>query len=85
MPVMLVTHLATYTSELRNTKEQVHPSASTFVLNILQHLKVLVIILAFERSVKANLTAWCFKCFFINELRPSLNVQSDSLRVKAFK
>ena len=36
MQVMLVTHLATYTSEFRNTaKLQVHPSASTFVLNIL--------------------------------------------------
>ena len=47
MQVMLVTHLATYTSELRNTKAQVHPSVSTFVLNILHHLKILVIILAF--------------------------------------
>ena len=27
---------------------QVHPSASTFVLNILQHLKILVIILAYD-------------------------------------
>ena len=36
MQVMLVTHPATYTSEFRNTaKSQVHPSASTFVLNIL--------------------------------------------------
>ena len=40
MQVMLVTHLATYTSELRNTKAQVYPSASTFVLNILKFLKV---------------------------------------------
>ena len=47
MQVMLVTHLATYTSELRNTKAQVHQSASTSVLNILQHLKILVIVLAF--------------------------------------
>ena len=47
MHVMLVTHLVTYTIELGNTKTQVHPSANTFVLNILQHLKILVIILAF--------------------------------------
>ena len=40
MQVMLVTHLATYTCELRNTKAQVYPSASTFVLNILKFLKV---------------------------------------------
>ena len=46
MQVMFVTHLATYTSELRNTKVQVHPSASALDLNILQHLKILVIILA---------------------------------------
>ena len=38
--VMWVTHLATYTSELRNTKGQVYPSASTFALNILKFLKV---------------------------------------------
>ena len=63
MSVVLVTHLTTYTSKLRNTKTQVHLLASTFVLNILRHLTILVIILAFERSVKANLTAWCLKCF----------------------
>ena len=40
MQVMLVTHLATYTCELRNTKAQVYPSAITFVLNILKFLKV---------------------------------------------
>ena len=39
MQVMLGTRLAAYTSELRNSKAQVHRSASTFVLNILQHLK----------------------------------------------
>ena len=44
--VVFITHLATYTSELRNTRMQVHPSASTFVINILQNLKILVIILA---------------------------------------
>ena len=38
---------AAYTSELRNSKAQVHPSASTFVLNILQHLKILRKTLAF--------------------------------------
>ena len=48
MQVMLGTHLAAYTSELRNSKAQVHPSASTFLLNILQHLKILVIILALK-------------------------------------
>ena len=47
MQVMLGTHLAAYTSELRNSKAQVHPSASTFLLNILQHLKILRKILAF--------------------------------------
>ena len=48
MQVMLVANLATCTNELRNTNAQVHPSATaTFVLNILQHLKILVIILAF--------------------------------------
>ena len=32
------------------------------------------------------MTAWCLKrFFFINELRPSLNVQSDSIRAKVFK
>ena len=46
MQVMFVTHLATYTSELRNTRTQVHPSASAFVINILQHLEILVMILA---------------------------------------
>lgn len=40
MQVVLVTHLATYTCELRNTKAQVYPPASTFVLNILKLLKV---------------------------------------------
>ena len=40
MQLMLVTHLATYTCELRNTKAQVYPSAITFVLNILKFLKV---------------------------------------------
>ena len=83
MQGMLVTHLTTYTSELRKTQAQVHSLASTFVLNIPQHLKILIIILAFLRSVTANLTAWCLKCFsVINELRPGLNVQLDSLCAK---
>ena len=65
MQGMLVTHLATYTSKLRKTQAQVHSLASTFVLNIPQHLKILIIILAFLRSVTANLTAWCLKCFLL--------------------
>ena len=85
MQVMLVTHLATYTGELRNTKAQVHPSASTSLLNILQHLKILVIILAFQRSVSKSNDCLVFETFFINELRPGLNVQSDSTRAKVFK
>ena len=72
-----------HTNEMRNTKAQVHPLASVFVLNILQHLKISVIILAFQRSVKVNLTAWCLKCFLL--MNCGLNVQSDSLRAKFFK
>ena len=79
-----------YTSRHLHQRIKEHKRASSsigqhFRVKHSSELKGLIIILAFERSVKANLTAWCFKCFFINELRPTLNVQSDSLRAKAFK
>ena len=34
---------------------------------------------------EVSLTAWCLKCLANNELRPSLNVQSDSLLAKVFQ
>ena len=84
MQDMLVTHLATYTSELRNTKAQVHPSASTFVKHssapkdFSNNFSIL-------KKCKSKFDCLVFEMFFINELRPSLNVQSDSLRARVFK
>ena len=37
------------------------------------------------KKCKSKFDCLVFQMFFINELRPSLNVQSDSLRAKAFK
>ena len=36
-------------------------------------------------NATASLTVSSMRCFFINELRPSLNVQRDSIRAKVFK
>ena len=38
-----------------------------------------------SKNATASLTASSLRCFFINELRPSLNVQCDSIRAKVFK
>ena len=37
------------------------------------------------KKCKSKFDCLVFEMFFINELRPSLNVQSDSLRAKVFK
>ena len=37
------------------------------------------------KKCKSKFDCLVFEMFFINELKPSLNVQSDSLRAKAFK
>ena len=81
---------AGYTSRHLHQRIEVHKSASS---SIGQHFRVkhcswpknLSNNLNILKKCKANLTAWSFKCFFINELRTSLNVQSDSLRAKVFK
>ena len=79
MQVMLGTHLATYTSELRNSKAQVHPSASTFVLNSLQHLKTAPKDLEKNFSVlkkcKSKFDCLVFEMIFTNELRPTVSVK----------
>ena len=37
------------------------------------------------KKCKSKFDCLVFEMFFINELRPSLNVQSDSVRAKVFK
>ena len=37
------------------------------------------------KKCKSKFDSLVFEMIFINELRPSLNVQSDSLRAKVFK
>ena len=37
------------------------------------------------KKCKSKFDCLVFEMFFINELRPSLNVQSDSLRAKVFE
>ena len=37
------------------------------------------------KKCKSKFGCLVFEMFFINELRPSLNVQSDSIRAKVFK
>ena len=37
------------------------------------------------KKCKTKFDCLVFEMFFINELRPSLNVQSDSLRAKVFE
>ena len=37
------------------------------------------------KKCKSKFDCLVFEMFFINELRPSLNVQSDSIRAKVFK
>ena len=41
--------------------------------------------LSILKKCKSKFDCLVFEIFFINELRPSLNVQSDSLRANVFK
>ena len=53
--------------------------------NILRHREISLQILPYSKNATASLTVFIYEMFFINELRPSLNVQLDSIRAKVFK
>ena len=58
--------------------------ASISVTNTLRHWKILLWILPSSKYATASLTVSSIRCFFINELRRSLNVKCDSIRAKVF-
>ena len=60
-------------------------STDIFARNILWPLRISTRILKFLRNVKNKFDCLIYEMFFIHELRPSLNVQSDSIRAKVFK
>ena len=86
MQAMLVTHLATYTSELNNTKA--HASSS-----IGQHFRVkhssapkdLSNNFSILKKCKSKFDYVVFEMFFINELRPSLKCKIRLTSCKSFK
>ena len=71
MLVMLVSHAVIYTNVLKNTKILLRQLASIFATNIFWLLRIL------QRTLVS-------RCFLFTYLRPTLNLQSDSIRAKVF-
>ena len=71
---MLVSHAVIYTNVLKNTKTLHHSLVSKDLTKNFSVLK------------RCTNKFDCFVCemFFIHELRPTLNVQSESIRAKVF-
>ena len=85
MQVMLALQDGTYINAWTNIDTPHLLLASISVTNILRYRKISLQILPYSKNATASLTVSSMRCFFINELRPSLNVQRDSIRAKAFK
>ena len=85
MRVMLALHGGTYINAWTNIDTRPLLLASISVTNTLRHRKISLRILPSSKNATVCLTVSSMRCFFINELRPSLNVQCDSIRAKAFK
>ena len=62
-----------------NTKAEVHPSASTFVLNILQHLlKEFSNNFSILKKCKSKFDCLVFEMFFTNKLRPLVLIYNQT-------
>ena len=58
--------------------------ASISVTNILRHRQISLRILRYWKKCNSKFDCLIYEMFFINELRPSLNVQCDSICAKVF-
>ena len=82
MQVMSVTRADSYTTELENTKDRQSEtiSDSNMIWNQTTSRKVL----EFLRKCQHKFDCLIFEMFFIKDLKPTLNKQSDSIRAKLF-
>ena len=78
-------HDGTYINAWTNIDTLLLLLASISVTNILRHRKISLQILPYSKNATASFDRLIYEMFFINELRPSLNVQRDSIRAKVFK
>ena len=85
MQVMLALHDGTYINAWTNIDTPLLLLASISVTNTLRHRKISLRILPSLKKCNSKFDCLIYDMFFINELRPSLNVQCDSIRAKVFK
>ena len=80
MQVMSITHLATLQRRIEDHKNASSSIGQHFCDKRSSAPKGLSYNFSILQKCKTNLTAWCLKCFLLNELRPRLNVQSDTVQ-----